>query len=145
MADAKAARDRLVANGVSRVFTMGFCMGGRLAFVAGTRPELDVTGAIGFYGWPVGPGRGETPAPADVAGEMTSSVLAIFGGADQGIPPEVVQQFADALDAAGVDSEVVTYPDAPHSFFDRKAAEFAAASEDAWVKVLEFIERRSDD
>ncbi|HUR16541.1 MAG TPA: dienelactone hydrolase family protein [Candidatus Limnocylindrales bacterium] len=142
MADAKAARDRLVDHGVGQVFTMGFCMGGRLAFVAGTRPELDVTGAIGFYGWPVGPGRGGTPAPADVAGEMTSSVLAIFGGADQGIPPEVVQQFADALDTAGVDNEVVTYPDAPHSFFDRKADEFAGESADAWEKVLEFIQSR---
>ena len=141
MADAKAARDRLVSHGVRHVFTMGFCMGGRFAFVAGTRPELDVTGAIGFYGWPVGPGRGGTPAPADVAAEMKSAVLAIFGGADQGIPPEAVQQFADALDAAGVDNEVVTYPDAPHSFFDRKADQYAGESDDAWVKVLEFIER----
>ena len=137
--DAKAARDRLVDQGVSHIFTMGFCMGGRLAFVAGTRPELDVTGAIGFYGWPVGPGRGGTPAPAEVASEMTSSVLAIFGGADQNIAPNAIRQFSDALDAAGVDSEVVTYPDAPHSFFDRKADEFAGESEDAWVKVLEFI------
>ena len=33
----------------------------------------------------------------------------------------------------------ITYPDAPHSFFDRKATEFANASEDAWRQMLDFI------
>ena len=36
---------------------------------------------------------------------------------------------------------VVTYPGAPHSFFDRKQEEFADASADAWRLVLAFIER----
>ncbi len=143
MADAKAACDRLVEHGVRDIFTMGFCMGGRLAFVSGARPELDVSGVIGFYGWPVGPGRGGTPAPADIASEIDASVLAIFGGADQGIPADVVKQFDDALDAAGRDYEVVTYPNAPHSFFDRKASEYAGESEDAWAKVMEFIAKNS--
>ena len=31
------------------------------------------------------------------------------------------------------------YDGAPHSFFDRKYEEFAAASEDAWQRVLGFI------
>jgi carboxymethylenebutenolidase len=35
----------------------------------------------------------------------------------------------------------VTYPSAPHSFFDRKQEQFADASEDAWRRVLAFIER----
>jgi carboxymethylenebutenolidase len=143
MADAKAARDRLVENGVRDIFTIGFCMGGRLAFVSGARPELDVAGVIGFYGWPVGPGRGGTPAPADIASDIDASVLAIFGGADQGIPADVVKQFEDALEAANRDYEVVTYPDAPHSFFDRKQDEFAGQSADAWAKVMEFIGKNS--
>jgi carboxymethylenebutenolidase len=33
----------------------------------------------------------------------------------------------------------VVYPDAPHSFFDRRATEFASASEDAWRQMLEFM------
>jgi len=37
----------------------------------------------------------------------------------------------------------VVYPGAPHSFFDRKYDDFAAASEDAWNRVLRFIERHS--
>jgi carboxymethylenebutenolidase len=31
------------------------------------------------------------------------------------------------------------YDGAPHSFFDRKAAEFAEASEGAWRETLAFI------
>jgi len=34
----------------------------------------------------------------------------------------------------------VTYEGAPHSFFDRKQEEFADASDDAWRRVLAFVE-----
>jgi carboxymethylenebutenolidase len=70
---------------------------------------------------------------------MRSPVLGLFGGADQGIPAEVVATFAGALEAAAVEHDVVTYPDAPHSFFDRKADEFADTSADAWRRVLAFV------
>lgn len=33
----------------------------------------------------------------------------------------------------------VTYPNAPHSFFDRRAADYADASEDAWRQMLDFM------
>ena len=49
-----------------------------------------------------------------------------------------------ALTAAGVDHRLVTYPNTPHSFFDRKASEFAAASEAAWDEALSFIRARTD-
>ena len=40
---------------------MGFCFGGRLAFVSATL-GLDLAGVIGFYGVPLGPGRNDVPA-----------------------------------------------------------------------------------
>ncbi|MDH5242600.1 MAG: dienelactone hydrolase family protein [Chloroflexota bacterium] len=40
---------------------------------------------------------------------------------------------------AGVPHRLVTYPGAPHSFFDRKAADFGEASADAWEQILRFI------
>ena len=43
--------------------------------------------------------------------------------------------------AAGVEHEVVTYPGAPHSFFDRKQEAFADESADAWERTLAFLER----
>jgi carboxymethylenebutenolidase len=70
---------------------------------------------------------------------MRGAVLGIFGGADQGISADAVETFEAALSAAGVPNEIVTYPGAPHSFFDRKQEDFAQASADAWERVLEFI------
>jgi carboxymethylenebutenolidase len=92
---------------------------------------------------PVGPGRNDVPAPADVAERIASPVLALFGGADQAIPPSAVATFEAALAAAGVEHRIVVYPDAPHSFFDRKADEFAATSASAWQEVLAFIRART--
>ena len=139
--DVQAAAERLRALGDGRgraIFTIGFCFGGRLAFMT-TAMGLDLAGAIGFYGWPVGAARGDVPAPADSTGLMRGAVLGVFGGADQGITSDAVETFEAALSAAGVPNEIVTYPGAPHSFFDRKQEDFAEASTDAWERVLGFI------
>ena len=52
-----------------------------------------------------------------------------MGGADEGIPVDVVREFERALEEAGVEHEIVIYDGAPHSFFDRKFEQFADASE----------------
>jgi carboxymethylenebutenolidase len=140
-ADIRAAARNLRMEDEGRVdalFTTGFCFGGRLAFVSGTL-GLDLAGSIGFYGWPVGAGRGGVPAPADVAGNIANPVLGLFAGADQGIKPEMVEAFEDALTRAGTEHRIVVYEGAPHSFFDRKAAEFADASKAAWDETLSFV------
>ncbi len=142
--DVTAAVEHLrTTTGVERVFTIGFCMGGRLAFLTDTF-GLGLAGVVGFYGWPVGTSRNGTPAPADVAASFAAPVLAIFGGADQGIGADAVTAFETALVAAGVEHRVVTYPDAPHSFFDRKEAEFADASAAAWAETLAFVRAGSE-
>jgi carboxymethylenebutenolidase len=144
-ADTRAAAAYLrseAGGGETSLFTVGFCFGGRLSFLAATL-GLHLAGVIGFYGIPVGEGRAGAPAPADVAERMASPVLALFGGADQAIPPEAVATFEAALTAAGVDHRIAVYPDAPHSFFDRKADEFAATSAAAWQEVLAFIRART--
>ena len=144
-ADIRAAAEDLrspAGGSVRSLFTIGFCMGGRLSFLAATL-GLDMAGVVGFYGWPTGPARNDTPAPADVADTMQGGVLGIFGGADEGIGASAVSAFEAALVAAGVDHRLVTYPDAPHSFFDRKATDFAAASDAAWAETLAFIRART--
>ncbi len=127
---------------VTSLLTVGFCLGGRLAFVSGTL-GLDLAGVVGFYGWPVGPGRNDLPAPADIADRMSSPVLGLFGGADEGIPAGHVAAFEAALESAGVDHRIVTYEGAPHGFFDRKADEFSKTSERAWADVLGFVRERA--
>ncbi len=122
------------------VFTLGFCMGGRMSFLAATL-GLDLAGVIGLYGTLAGAWRNDAPAPLDLVDSVDAPVLGLFGGADQGITADQVAAFDAALGAAGVDHRIVTYPGAPHSFFDRKATEFAAESEAALGEILEFIGR----
>jgi carboxymethylenebutenolidase len=122
------------------VFTVGFCFGGSNSwFQAANRHGL--AGVIGFYGHPE---RERPPGGGTVVsrvGEMTCPLLGLMAGDDPGIPPEVVAEFERALTAAGVEHELVTYPGAPHSFFDRRHDDFAGESADAWRRVLAFIGR----
>jgi carboxymethylenebutenolidase len=121
------------------IFTVGFCFGGRHSWLAAASGHR-LAGSVGFYGRP-GQGQDGSPGPAQRAAELEAPILGLMGGADQGIPADDVAEFEQALEAAGVDHELVTYEGAPHSFFDRKQEDFAEASGDAWARVLAFVER----
>jgi carboxymethylenebutenolidase len=138
-ADVAACVERLRAGGATSVFTVGFCFGGRNSWLASASGH-GLAGAVGFYGRP-GPANDGTPGPIQRAAEMAAPILALQGGDDPGIPVEDSQAFEQALTDAGVEHDVVVYDGAPHSFFDRKHEEFAADSEDAWNRVLDFIAR----
>jgi carboxymethylenebutenolidase len=124
---------------VRALFSVGFCFGGALSFHQAAT-ALGWAGVIGFYGWPLGlPRWPDRPRPIDAVARFRCPVLAIYGGADPGIPPAAIAEFDAALERAGVPHESVTYEGAPHSFFDRKQAEFAEASADAWRRVQAFV------
>src|SRR6266700_5119587 len=136
--DVSAALTHLQANGAGAqpIFTVGFCMGGTLSFLTGTQ-QLDLAGVIGFYaGMSRNFGGGGTLL--DRAEKIHYPALGLFGGADQGIPVSDVHTFDEKLDKAGIEHEIVIYEGAPHSFFDRRATDFADASADAWKQVLNF-------
>jgi carboxymethylenebutenolidase len=137
-ADIAAGVAALRADGVERIFTIGFCMGGRMSFLAGTL-GLDLAGVIGLYGTLVGPWRNDAPEPVALAARIGNPVLGLFGGADGAIPAEHREAFEGALTEAGVEHRLVTYDGAPHSFFDRKAEEFAEASAAAWREIVAFV------
>jgi carboxymethylenebutenolidase len=138
-ADAAAAlaalRERTGAGAAS---TVGFCFGGTQSFLAGTNAELGLEGVVGFYGG-LNPERWGDMSPIHRAGDMRGPVLGLYGGDDAGIPPEQVDAFERGLADAGVEHEIVTYPGAPHSFFDRRYKEHAEACADAWRRVLSFL------
>ena len=130
---------RSPAGGECRaVFTVGFCFGGRNSWLSAAGGH-GLAGAIGFYGMPgVRDGK---PGPTQLAGMIEAPILALQAGDDQNITREHNLEFDEALTAAGVEHEVVTYDGAPHSFFDRRYDEFADASANAWSRVLAFLEQ----
>src|SRR5919109_473837 len=121
----------LRAQGCRHVFTVGFCFGGRNSWLAAAAGH-GLAGAIGFYGRPA--------SVVEQAAKLAAPILALQAGDDRNITAEDNAAFEQALQDAGVEYELVTYEGAPHSFFDRREEEFAAASDDAWAKVLAFIE-----
>ncbi len=139
--DVVAAIDHLRTQGIANtVFTFGCCYGGTVAWLAAAG-DRELAGAIGFHG---GLGaRGGKPGPIERAAEMKAPILAVQGGADPHITLEHDAAFDSALNAAGVEHEVVIEPDAPHSFFDVRYEEFAEQAADAWRRALEFIEQHS--
>ncbi len=121
-----------------RSYTVGFCMGGRISLLQAAQ-GLGVEGVVAFYGPPTGEHRSGMPAPIDLVDRFSCEVLALYGGADKGITAESREAFDKALDAADVTHKSVVYEGAPHSFFDRKSAEYAEASADAWLQMLDFM------
>ena len=119
---------------VKSVFTVGFCFGGSNSWnQSAQQPDLD--GCIGFYGRP---SRTEPFIP-----EMRAPLLVMVAGDDAGTTPEQAMEFKTKLEEAGVDFEQHVYRGAPHSFFDRSYAEWKEACDDAWRRMLGFIEQHS--
>jgi carboxymethylenebutenolidase len=137
--DDVAAAAAELRGSVQRLYTIGFCLGGRVSLLQAAT-GLGLSGVIGLYPWPVGPHRSGYPAPADEAPRFACPVLTIYGGADAGIPAEQRDTFERALDSSGVEHRTVVYEGAPHSFFDRKAADHADASAAAWDEILRFMD-----
>ena len=139
-ADVRACVDELRGCGARSIFTVGFCFGGRNSWLAAAAGH-GLAGAVGFYGSLAE--RNGRPGPPAYADRMECPILALQAGDDANITHEQNEAFDRALTDAGVEHELVEYEGAPHSFFDRKQAEFAAASDDAWRRTLAFIERHT--
>ncbi|MFQ5967525.1 MAG: dienelactone hydrolase family protein [Acidimicrobiia bacterium] len=121
-----------------KVFTIGFCFGGSNSWHQAANGH-GLAGAVGFYGHP---NRLFPPGAAPVVErvyDMECPILGLMGGADPSIPAEEVERFDAALSTAGVAHEIVTYPGAPHSFFDRAYDKYQEECDDAWQRLLEFF------
>lgn len=136
--DAAAGAAALRQRGVERCYAVGFCFGGRAAFLQAAEP--DWAGVCGFYGWPTRTGReGRSPVRDAVDGRVRAPVLALYGEADDKIPAADRDAYDEALADAGATYESVAYPGAAHSFFDKHMHRQAAACDDAWTRLLAFI------
>jgi carboxymethylenebutenolidase len=129
-ADVGACVRDVRALGCGAIFTVGFCFGGSGSWAAAASGH-GLAGAVGFYGRP--------SRMIELVPRLEAPILALQGGADQGIPHEDNLEFERALREAGKQYELVEFEGAPHSFFDRKQEEFQEASDDAWRRTLDFI------
>jgi carboxymethylenebutenolidase len=123
----------------SRIGIVGFCFGGRVAFLTAARRELGA--AVTFYGGgivsasPLG-----LPALVEEAGDLRTPWLGLFGDLDTGIPVEDVEQLRVAAAGAAVDTEVVRYADAEHGFHcDARPAYHEASATDGWQRALDWF------
>jgi carboxymethylenebutenolidase len=132
LADSHAAAARLRERSDDPVFTLGFCKFGGESWLLGAS-DLGASGCMGFYGRP-----GAAQAVVD---KMATPLLILAAGADQATSPADNAAFDRALTESGKEHELVVYDGAPHSFFDRGFSDWAAACDDAWVRMLGFIDR----
>jgi carboxymethylenebutenolidase len=125
---------------------LGFCVGGRLAFLAACVEPADVRACACFY--PSGLGRtgGLPPGQADPlqkAPELRASVRLFYGRLDETIRPEERDRVETRLSALGADFEVETYPEAGHDFScsDREGSYRIRAAKAAWAETLLLFRR----
>lgn len=113
-----------------RTGSIGWCFGGAWSLkLALNEPELDA--AVIYYGHLV------TDPKALKA--IRAPVLGIFANQDEGIPPQVVNEFDKALQEAGVEHEILRY-DAQHAFANPSGARYdTKAAADAWEHVRKFL------
>jgi carboxymethylenebutenolidase len=121
------------------VFTVGFCFGGSNSWNQAAENH-GLAGAIGFYGRPGNGFADGAPGPMAKAPAMKAPILGLMGGDDPSIPAEDIAAYDKALADAGIEHEVIVYPGAPHSFFDRTYDQFKSECDDAWRRILAFID-----
>ncbi len=121
----------------------GMCRGGRTVWMY-TAHSKKIKAGVAWYGGlnPAPPAMPQTPL--DVADQLHAPVLGLYGGADQGIPLEMVERMRAALLAFGKDKESVlhVYPDMPHAFHaDYRPSYRKEAAEDGWKRMLAWFKK----
>jgi carboxymethylenebutenolidase len=147
-ADVKASVDALAARPdcTGQAAMVGLSVGGHIAFYAAT--QVPMAALVAFYpGWLTGGGIGlsqDAPLLASAPGlaALGTPALIMMGADDHLYAPGDIEAIESALKTAGVDHEVVVYPQTPHGFacFERDTYRPEAAA-DAWQRAHELLAR----
>jgi carboxymethylenebutenolidase len=133
--DVRSAHDWLHSNSQvksNEISCAGFCMGGRVSFIANS--ILPLHAAVSFYGGGIAPGL------LDRASQLHGPMLLIWGGQDKHIPPEQRKAVTEALIAAQKVYVNAEFSRADHGFFcDERAAFEPHSARQAWALTLEFL------
>jgi carboxymethylenebutenolidase len=143
--DGAATHLRGLADANGRVAVIGYCSGGRQAFLAAC--SLTVDAAVDCYGGFV------VEAPPDgfplavrplthLAGELRCPLLGLFGANDSHPSPEHVAELDRALTIAGKEHEFHTLENAGHGFFATDRPSYVPeAAERGWALIDSFFRR----
>jgi carboxymethylenebutenolidase len=148
VADLQAAIEYLNAQGMAKVGSIGFCMGGLYSYLLACQSE-ELSAAVDFYGRIV---YAETSAnkpvsPLELAPQLKSPLLCCFGETDASIPQGDVASLRQALAGSTPRDKmpfwkINVYPGAGHAFFnDTRPSYNAAAAADAGTETLRFFQQ----
>jgi carboxymethylenebutenolidase len=129
--DIRGAVAHLRATSQGRIAVMGFCMGGALTIVSGTRLS-DIDAGVCFYGIP--------PAAKADPSRLRMPVQLHFAQRDDWCTPEAVDKLESTLRQGGLKYELYRY-DAQHAFMNETRPEVydPNAAAQAWSRTLEFL------
>lgn len=136
-------RDLAGANG--RLGVIGYCSGGRQAFLAACSLSLDA--AVDCYGGFVVEDPPEGFALAvrpltHLAGSLSCPLLGLFGANDEHPAPEHVAALDRVLTEAGKEHEFHTFENAGHGFFTTDRPSYVPeAAEQGWAFIETFFNR----
>ena len=128
---AVGALEKQRAVRADRIGITGFCMGGRVSYLAACALPDKIRAAVPFYGGGI---------PIDRTATLKSPVLAFFGEEDAFIPLDQVKALQAEAARLGKSLEVHVYPKAPHGFFcDERDSYRPDAAADAWKRLTAFL------
>ena len=135
-ADIRATYNWLKANSDAgeNIGCIGYCMGGRTAFLANTAVPLKA--AVSYYG-------GGIPMFLGRTGRLTAPMLLLWGELDHHIPPDQRTQVAAAMREANKEYVDVVFSNADHGFFcDARKSYHPASARLAWDLTRSFFDAR---
>jgi carboxymethylenebutenolidase len=127
--------------GIERITMIGFSAGGHLSYLASCRLPLAAT-AVLYGGWlPSTDIPMSQPSPTlDLTPGISGRILYLTGEDDELIDAGQRRQIGDALQAAGISHELITYPGTAHAFFwPGTPAYNQKARDDAWSRILTML------
>lgn len=117
---------------INAVYAIGYCMGGRVAFIANAL--LPLKAAVSYYG-------GGLDKVAHTAANLHGKHLFFWGGKDAHIKTENINTTINAIEAAEKDYINVKISYADHGFnCDERSSYNEAASKEAWALTVAFLE-----
>jgi len=143
--DACVAWARTQGGDTARLGVTGFCWGGRITWLYAAHQSA-VKAGVAWYGKLAAPATPLQPQrPVDLAGGLHAPVLGLYGGKDDGIPLDTVDQMKTALaqgSAAAKRSRFHVYPQAPHAFHaDYRPSFRAAEAQDGWKRCVAWFKQ----